>query len=329
MSANRKLAVLKDCLKKNRIAFILFVLVLCLNFIIFILYDMIIEPFVYSGVVELFLGGILIYADYIRELKKAGIREQAIMSVLSVPEAMPKADTLTDWDYQAMVSALVSGIEKLSTEYRESYQDMLDYYTTWVHQIKTPISVMKLKLTADTPENRELTAELFRIEQYVDMVLQYIRLGSGTKDLVIQEYSLDELLREAIRKFAPLFILHKLKLKYEPTRRTIVTDKKWFSCIIEQLLSNAIKYTPKGSISIGIQGDYLVISDTGIGIAKEDLPRIFEKGYTGINGRIGQKSSGIGLYLAKRAADILLISISVESKVDEGSIFRLNISQRK
>ena len=172
-------------------------------------------------------------------------------------------------------------------------------------------------------------AELFRMEQYVDMVLQYLRLSSGENDLVIREYRLDELIREAVRKYAAQFVLKKLRLTYIPTEISVVTDRKWFGCILEQLLSNAIKYTPAGgSIDICVEEDALHISDTGIGIAPEDLPRIFEKGYTGENGRLERTSSGLGLYLAGKAADMLHIPIRVESTVGRGTAFTLHLRQK-
>lgn len=164
-------------------------------------------------------------------------------------------------------------------------------------------------------------AELFRMEQYVDMVLQYLRLDGGENDLVITRCDLDELIREAVRRYGPQFVLRKLSLHYEPTERTVVTDRKWFVCILEQLLSNAIKYTPEGCITIRLEGDCLRISDTGIGIAPEDLPRIFEKGYTGENGRLERTSSGLGLYLAGKAAALLHIPITVDSRPGQGTTF--------
>lgn len=134
------------------------------------------------------------------------------------------------------------------------------------------------------------------------MVLQYIRIGSGTNDLVIREYRLDELIRDAVRKQAGQFVEKRLRFCYLPTDATVITDRKWFSCILDQLLSNAVKYTQSGSVSVTVKDGFLSVSDTGIGIMPEDLPRIFEKGYTGANGRLEQKSSGLGLYLAKKAA---------------------------
>lgn len=233
-------------------------------------------------------------------------------------------------DYQEMIKILGKKVDELNNEFENERQDMLDYYTIWVHKIKTPIAVMRFMIgNEDTEENRALSAELFRIEQYVEMVLQYIRLGSETNDLVISEYKLDDLIRDSIRKYAQQFIYRKIKLCYEPTNIKVVTDRKWFSCILEQILSNAIKYTPQGMVTIGVNEDgVLRIADTGIGIAAEDLPRIFEKGYTGINGRLGQKSSGLGLYLCKKAADKLAITIEVESEPGNGSVFVLKFRQK-
>ena len=158
--------------------------------------------------------------------------------------------------------------------------DMIDYYTMWVHQIKTPISAMKLLIqTSESEISSDLSSELFKIEQYVEMVLSYIRLGSNENDFVIKEYDLDNIVRQAIRKYAPLFIRKKINLDFQPTTYKVLTDEKWLVFVIEQLLSNAIKYTNKGKISIyPLEDKKLVIEDTGIGISQEDIPRIFDKG---------------------------------------------------
>ena len=190
-----------------------------------------------------------------------------------------------------------------------------------------------MKLVLDKTNNTgsgtaALQEELFRIEQYTDMVLAFQRIGSSSTDLLIQEYSLDEIIREVIRKFAPQFIYKKLRLEYEGCEATIVIDKKWFTCIVEQLLSNAIKYTNEGSVSISLENGILLVKDTGIGIAPEDLPRIFEKGYTGSNGRFGEKSSGLGLYLCSKAAKLLNITVKAQANVGQGSVFSIDLHEK-
>lgn len=167
----------------------------------------------------------------------------------------------------------------VTTDWQRQQKESLDYYSAWVHQIKTPISSMKMILQQeDTEENHLLSAELFRIEQYTEMALQYLRLDSKTNDFVFQQYDLDSIIRQAIRKYAPQFILRKIRLIYEPVSMTILTDEKWMLFLLEQLLSNAIKYTPHGSVTISVTPEkVLQVADTGIGIAPEDLPRILKR----------------------------------------------------
>lgn len=300
MKKGRRGAVLGDCLRKNRVAILLWVLTVLTEWVVFYLYRIMWEPLLYAGVLTLAVGLLLLGLDLRREMQA---------------------------DYGDMIRRLGRQLRQETAVQEAQRQDMLDYYTTWVHQIKTPMAVMKLYLGAESPEHRAMGAELFRMEQYVDMVLQYLRLDGGENDLVITRCDLDELIREAVRRYGPQFVLRKLSLHYEPTERTVVTDRKWFVCILEQLLSNAIKYTPEGCITIRLEGDCLRISDTGIGIAPEDLPRIFEKGYTGENGRLERTSSGLGLYLAGKAAALLHIPITVDSRPGQGTTFTLHLRQ--
>ncbi|MBQ4396128.1 MAG: sensor histidine kinase [Clostridia bacterium] len=317
--------VFSEVLRKNRAAILLWLLINGFDAAVFVLYGVMLEPLLYAVWISLCLLAVFLAADYLREKKHHEERLRTAETVVNDRKSLPEAHLLAEEDYQAILAALGSELERVTADFSERQVDQMDYYTAWVHQIKTPIAVMKLRLSGDTPEHRQLLAELLRVEQYVDMVLQYIRLGSTSNDLVIREYRLDELIREAVRKFAPLFVEKRLRLDYAPTEETVVTDKKWFVCILEQLISNAIKYTPSGTVTIGVENGVLCISDTGIGIAPEDLPRIFEKGYTGLNGRMGQKSSGLGLYLAKKAADLLAIPLRVESREGEGSRFLLDL----
>ena len=174
----------------------------------------------------------------------------------------------------------------------------------------------------------EVEVELLKIEQYVDMVLGYLRLDSESTDYVLRDTDLDGLLRQAVRKFARMFILKKITLDFRETGRTVLTDGKWLSFVVEQVLSNALKYTPAGGrIRIYGDGETLVIADSGIGIRPEDLPRVFEKGFTGYNGREDKKSTGIGLYLCRRVMDRLNHGISIVSRPGQGTLVRLDLSR--
>jgi len=283
---------------------------------------------VYAGALTLLLSVLAVGFQCLRALREASRRERSLRAIRSEWRNLPDPETFSEKEYQDAIRALGEETERLQSEFEAGQRDMADYYTAWVHQIKTPIAVMRMLLSdRDTEESRALSAELFRIEQYVEMVLTYIRLEADTSDLMIREYPLDDIIRGSIRKYASQFVGRRLYVHYGGTEVKLVTDKLWFSQILDQLLSNAVKYTPSGGVTVEVTAESVVISDTGIGIAPEDLPRIFEKGYTGANGRLGQKSSGLGLYLCKKAADRLGVPIRAESTPGKGSVFTLDIRQ--
>lgn len=239
---------------------------------------------------------------------------------------LPTPQNLTEADLIAVIEKLREQCKLCFETKRQEQTEYLDYYTMWMHQIKTPIAAMGLMLQGeDTKESRALAGELFRIEQYVEMALWYLRMDDMS-DMVFKSYNLDGIIKDAVRKFASSFVGKKIKLDYSPVNITVITDKKWLSFIIEQLLSNAIKYTERGSVTIKVDNKVLSIADTGIGIAKEDIPRIFEKGYTGYNGRIERKSTGIGLYLCRLAANKLSHKLSVTSEIGGGSTFFIDLN---
>ena len=227
-------------------------------------------------------------------------------------------------------------IQKMRDELQETniqnekvIQDMLDYYTVWVHQIKTPIAAMKLRLqNEDSPLSRKLQTDLFRIEQYVEMVLAYLRLSSNQTDYLFQKYDMDVLLKRVIRKYADEFIERKITLDYQPVHLQVITDEKWIGFVFEQVLSNALKYTPKGQIRIYCaDSDTVCIEDSGIGIRKEDLPRVFENGFTGYNGRLSPQASGLGLYLCKQVCLKLHHEIEAFSEIGNGTKIYIHFLQ--
>ena len=233
---------------------------------------------------------------------------------------------MAETDYQQLVYRLCRELETMVQEDSNRYLEALDYYTVWAHQIKTPLAAMKLRLSReDSPLSRELQGELFRVEQYADMVMTYLRLEESEGDYVFRRVELDGLLRSCIRRFSGEFITKHLRLSYEPTDLTLVTDEKWLSFVVEQLLSNAVKYTTRGGVTIRVSDNALRIEDTGMGIAPEDLPRVFDRGYTGYNGRKDKRASGIGLYLCKRVCDKLGLKLRCESVINVGTSMILEL----
>ena len=294
---------------------------------IFSLYNIEAEAVLYAAGLCLLLTAVLLVPGFFTYWKKHKERRRILQNVEILLDQLPEPENLTEADYQEMLRKLKAVFDRNLTSWQNERRESMDYYTTWVHQIKTPISVMRMTLQGeDTRENRELLAELFRIEQYVGMALNWLRLGGDSTGFVFQEYGLDAIVRKAIRKYAPLFIGKRVRLYYDPTDVTVLTDEKWLLFIIEQLLSNAVKYTWEGSVSISVKPNkILCIADTGIGIAPEDVPRIFEKGFTGYNGREDRKSTGLGLYLCRMTADRLSHKISVESEPGVGTAVSLDL----
>lgn len=329
---NRKswYSVLGSFLARRWAGLLLFLACAGIFALVFSLYDLELEAVLYAGGLCLLLLLAVLAADFCRSLARRRRYEEIFRNLPLLPEELPAARTVEEADLQEILKELGLRMEAALTEWENWRQESMDYYTTWVHQIKTPISVMRMTLEGeDTEEHRELSAELFRIEQYVEMVLSYLRLDSDSSDYVFQEYDLDSIIRQAVHKYAPLFVRKKLRLSYEPVNVKVLTDEKWLLFILEQILSNSIKYTQEGSVSITLTPDKVLnISDTGIGIAPEDLPRIFERGFTGYNGRSDKKSTGLGLYLCKKAAGRLSHKISVQSKPGAGTVVSIDLDTK-
>lgn len=280
--------------------------------------------------------------ELINLIRNAGERESRLPLHQSLPEKL----------YQELILEEEREKRKLITEYDVKKKDMADYYTMWTHQIKTPIAAMRLLLEDEDkiadqgeglPEDyrvfRQAGEELFKIEQYAEMALHYARLDSLSSDLLFKEQNIYEITKQAVKKYAVLFIGSGLTFSMEEFSCRAVTDEKWVSFVLEQILSNALKYTRKGGISVyGADAagnktaggtNYMVIEDTGIGIRSEDLPRIFERGFTGCNGRMDKKSTGIGLYLCRQIMDRLGHTILVESEEGRGTKVLLGFEQEK
>lgn len=322
--------LLLSYLRDKRRPFLLLLLFAGLSCTVNALYRLPWEPAAYAGALCLTAGLLAMLPDFLAYRRKHRLLEGLRQEVLSTLENLPAPGTLPEADYQALLTGLFEAKQAQAVDAARQAQEATDYFTLWAHQIKTPIAAMDLLLQSGSADAKALEAELFRIREYVDMVLCYLRLGSPATDYVFKPCDLDGIIRQALRKYAPLFIRKKLALHYEPIHKTVLTDEKWLLFVLEQVLSNALKYTPKGSITIALAGpETLSIRDTGIGIDPGDLPRIFEQGFTGQNGRSDKQATGIGLYLCRMICQRLGQSITAGSLPGQGTEVRISLKTPK
>lgn len=315
---------------KSRIKIIIIQLIFIAIFaLIFYLYDLIYEPVIYAFTISVFLGFVFIIFDFIAYRKKHKNLDIIKKNIDDILGDLPLTDDLIELDYQKIIKESYYNKIKVVEKFDIRQTEMLDYYTLWAHQIKTPIAAMKLLLQTEYRDNKELSEQLFKIEQYVEMVLWYLKIEDITKDLVLEKCDLSEIIKQAVRKYANVFIRKHIILELKDIGCIVLTDEKWLLFVIEQILSNSLKYTNKGKIIISMSKNKektLIIEDTGIGIAKEDLPRVCEKGFTGYNGRMDKKATGIGLYLCNKILSKLSHNINIESEIDIGTRIEINIS---
>ncbi len=313
--------------RQYKVTGIIYAVMLFIFQIILILYDGNLEAVNYATILSLLVGivAVAVHFGYFMTRHKKLVRAAECATIIG--RELPPPSGQIAADYQVIISRILADYDADRARWKAERADMIDYYSTWVHQIKTPIAALRMQLQlGDTDANRVLLTELFHIEQYVEMVLCYIRLDSESSDLSFSWCSLDAVIRGVIRSYAGEFISRRLSLTYEKVERQVLTDEKWLAFVIGQILSNAVKYTREGGITVCMpEEDILEIRDTGIGIAPEDIPRIFEKGYTGFNGREDKKATGLGLYLSKRAMDMLQHGIRVESEPGRGTSVYLDL----
>ena len=299
------------------------------------------QDLVYAAVLDAILLLITVLVGFFRYSSKVKALSNALKRPVEEQAQLPEATDDVEILYHRLLEnqSIARSESESSAAIRQS--QMRDYYSMWVHQIKTPISAMKLLLEAEREELGLLICdeeqsqcllsdnmdsfedELFRIEEYVSMALQYQRVSSTENDFVLEKVSVDGVIRDTIKKYAKIMIRSHIGINYSGTGQEVYTDGKWLAFMLEQILSNAIKYTPQGFVTIETAEEkdrfFITIKDTGIGIKAEDLPRVFEKGYTGYNGHADKKATGIGLYLCRQMADKLGHTIRMESEIGKGT----------
>lgn len=316
-------------IKSKRLPIILFItfslIFGVLSFLYGLPFDGVLYAFLLCLLIFLAVGGI----GFAKFRTKVTMLDEISKNITS-SERLPETKDFIEQEYQNIIVLLQNELAQTITNNRLSYSEIKDFYALWVHQIKTPIAALNLLLqNKHSDSNKELRMELFKIERYTDLVLNYLRLEDISADLSFESCTLCGIVNQAVRKFAPVFIAKDIKISLEPLEFKVLTDEKWLVFALEQIISNSVKYTPVGGqINIFSENDsVLVIKDNGFGIAAEDLPRIFEKGFTGYNGRMDKKATGLGLYLTKRTLEKLGHSIDISSSGNDGTTVKIDLSR--
>lgn len=307
-------------IKYRKNIFILFLIVMIIFAVVYFSYNIEKETYLYAFFLSLVVAGAWAINDYYKINKKIDyikiLDEQADEDLL---EKLAKDDFIIQ-EYNQVIKKLTSSMNEMDSKKNQEIRDLEEFFIMWTHQIKLPISAINLYLDSNNQLNKSiLKGQVKRIQQYTDMVMAYIRLKSDQSDFLFSEVDLDLMIKNVIKEFKLDFINKRLDLDFKPLNKKILTDKKWFEFALGQILSNALKYTKEGGVKIYITGDDLVVEDTGMGIKSEDIKRVFDKGYTGYNGRDNTGASGLGLFLVKKTLSSLSHSIRIESEINKGT----------
>lgn len=331
MLKESKSEVLKSFLLSVRHQLFLFVTMAVIFGVVYILGRQPLTLFFYSLELSAFLLLIYLCIHYFRYAKRYKlISKLELLNRSSLEELQQNTDS-ADQFYVKKIAALLEQLRESENLHDERQTDQLDYFTLWLHQIKTPISAISLLTQSSrAKEAKQISQELVRLEDYTHMALNYIKLEKPEADMDLSIVDLDDVIKKAIKRYSILFIYKGIKLDYKPLCTKVLSDGKWLQNLLEQILSNSLKYTAEGTISIymdSVNAETMIIKDTGIGIGSEDLPKIFNKGYSGMNGRLHEKSTGLGLFLSKKICERLGHRLSIDSQPGKGTCVAIDMAR--
>nr|WP_295599295.1 sensor histidine kinase [uncultured Terrisporobacter sp.] len=243
-----------------------------------------------------------------------------------LPEVLQEPNFMVGENINDILKELSRDMHEQVKHYRNIQEEYREYIEMWVHEIKTPIASSKLLIENNTNEvTRKIDTQMDRIENYVEQVLYYSRSDEVGKDYIIKKVGLSKLVKDVIKRNQRDFISKRISLQLGDLDEIIYSDTKWVEFILNQIIGNAIKYSKGKDDKIEIylkkisSAVVLTIKDHGVGIIERDLNRVFEKGFTGENGRKFGKSTGIGLYLCKKLTDKLGLGLQVQSEENVGT----------
>lgn len=313
--------LVKSFLYERRIIYGMYLVFWGLIFLTFYLYEFSFAPFFDGWLFTAFVLVVYSLVSFYRSFRKQKQLELLATKNLQLSNLvfLPKAATLSEQTYQEVLRLVLENKNQEQEELQQKQRAMLDDFGLWLHQIKTPVAALDLLIQSGQLDPRTMKNEVFKINEYLQMILNYMRQNLDQADFVFQQLSIEKIIKSVVKKYATFFSQKDLSLQLGNLEGSVYSDQKWLVFILEQVIFNAIKYTENGMISISFSDNQLTIQDTGMGIRSEDLPRVFEKGYTGMNGREQQRASGLGLYLSQEAAEKLGCRLYIESQIKKGT----------
>lgn len=280
----------------------------------------------YLDILSFVILAISMFFLYIKEKQVFKILKNNTEEEIFNPESLDFEHSIIGEVYKDFYISYYKYINKEYNKLSKKQQLFTDYITSWVHSVKTPLTASKLMIENDVESNsstlNKVEEELEQILHYTEQALYYVRLDSFTKDYLITESNIKKLIMSSIKKHSRTFITKKISVNIDVDEIKVLTDEKWIIFVINQIIYNSLKYTDTGgtiAVKAVQSGDKIILTlkDNGCGIKEEDINRVFDRGFTGYNGRKYEHSTGMGLYLAKELCSMLGHKIEISSKFGE------------
>lgn len=255
------------------------------------------------------------FGNYIRFKKKMKILQEFIYV-----NELNQLNSPSEQAYRSLIIKLKEAEAEAALNQLNNQKNTEALIKMWSHQMKLPLAAMSLMIQTNHTDIKDYQIQVLRLEHYLNNLLSYLKFNQHSDDFRFQVYSVKQLVTSVIKKSSQTCIAKGISVAVDGDWQ-LSTDNKWLSFALTQIIDNAIKYSkPQGHIKVSIKEGSIFISDNGIGILEEDLPRLFEEGFTGYNGHEHQKATGLGLFMTKQILDKLNLNITISSQVDQGTL---------
>ncbi|MGT2957688.1 histidine kinase [Streptococcus bovimastitidis] len=308
--------------KEYRIWYLQFCLLILMYLLVFSLYHLPLANFLTASLISVTLIIPVSIYHYLRFRRKLKILQE-----FSYVKELEPLDDPSDLEYKRLIFRVIAEQnDQLDTE-RSRQKDLDAIIKIWSHQMKIPLSAISLMVQTDHLSKNDLQKQLLYLENHLNQLLSYLKFSQNKDDYRFEKLDISGIVKDILKEMAPICFSKDISFSIDGNW-TVTSDKKWLRFALMQIIDNAIKYSHQGGHIFIKLGDGIEISDNGIGILSEDIPRLFEEGYTGFNGHEHQKASGLGLFMTKTILHQLQLDIKIESQVDQGTMVSIFKKER-